>query len=390
MDKIDQLLTRGVERIYPKRQALEKRLRSKKKIRLYLGIDPTGTKLHLGHTIPLRKLQQFAQLGHETILLFGTGTVLVGDPSQRARARNPITESEIKQNIATWKEQVGKIIDFKKVKIKQNADWLLKLKLKDIINIASKISAVQLFKRDMFQERLKRRDTIWAHETLYPLLQGYDSVVMDVDLEIGGNDQTFNMLTGRELIKKMKNKEKFVLTTPMILGTDGKQMSKTSQNCIWLTDSPAEMFGKLMSIPDNLILPYFELLTNLSIQRYGNLVKTDPMEAKKQLAHAIVTIYHSKNEADKTQQEFERVIQKKALPSKIPVLTIKKRKTMNIIELLVKSNLCRSRGEAKRLIKQNGVKINQQTVNSVRFAVGLKNDIIIQVGKRRFLKIRIN
>src|SRR3990170_9086354 len=245
METIEDLLSRGVEKIYPNREALEKLLKQRK-IRLYLGIDPTGSRLHLGHAILLRKLQKFAELGHEAILLIGTGTVLVGDPSQRSGARERVDEGEIQRNISTWRKQAEKILDFSKVRIKQNGDWLLKLTMKDLIAIASNISAVQLFKRDMFQERLKRGDTVWAHETLYPLLQGYDSVALDVDLEIGGTDQEFNMLIGRELQHKMKGRDKFVLTVPMILGTDGGQMSKTTGNCIWLDDTPEDMFGKIM------------------------------------------------------------------------------------------------------------------------------------------------
>ncbi|MCG2692026.1 tyrosine--tRNA ligase, partial [Microgenomates group bacterium] len=220
---IDEVLTRGVEQILPSKEGLKKLMQTKK-IRLYLGIDPTAKGLHLGHTVPLRKLQQFADLGHEVILLFGTGTVLVGDPSGRDKGRKLITQKEIEENIKTWKKQVSPILNFKKIKLKQNGDWLLKLSLKELIQIASKISAIQLFKREMFQRRLKLGDTVWYHETLYPLLQGYDSVVMDVDLEIGGTDQTFNMLIGRELQQKINHKEKYVLAGKMIMGTDGQPM----------------------------------------------------------------------------------------------------------------------------------------------------------------------
>ena len=214
---IDEVLSRGVAKILPTKSAL-KRVMQRKKIRLYQGFDPTGSRLHLGHTIGLSKLMQFATLGHEVIFLFGTGTVLVGDPSQRDTARKLITQAEIDQNISNWKNQVKSIVDFSKVTIKQNGDWLTKLSLKDIVTIASNISAIQLFKRESFQRRLKRGDTVWYHETMYPLLQGYDSVAMDVDLEIGGTDQEFNMLIGRELLHKMKRKDKFVLTVPMIVG----------------------------------------------------------------------------------------------------------------------------------------------------------------------------
>src|SRR3990167_6579044 len=241
MIKIGDLLTRRVDKILPNREGLEK-LISERKIRLYQGFDPTGMKLNLGHSVGLRKLMEFAEAGHEVIFLFGTGTVLVGDPSQRDSARKLITQEEIEENIKDWKRQAEKIVDFDKVTVKQNGDWLVPLTLKGIINIASNISAVQLFKREMFQRRLEKGDTVWYHETMYPLLQGYDSVAMDVDLEIGGTDQEFNMLIGRELQRKMNSREKFVLTTPMILGIDGGQMSKTTGNCVWLDDTAIEMF----------------------------------------------------------------------------------------------------------------------------------------------------
>ena len=389
--KIEEALTQRVKQVLPAKKEL-KELMKKRKIKLYLGIDPTGKKLHLGHTIALRKLEEFADLGHEAILLVGTGTVLAGDPSERDKARPKITEKEIRENMKTWKKQAKKIIDFSKVKIKYNGDWLLKLKLKDIINIASYISAVKLFQRDMFRKRLQKKDTIWMHETLYPLLQGYDSVAMDVDLEIGGTDQTFNMLIGRELLQKMKNKEKFVLITPMILGIDGKQMSKTSGNCIWLTDSPFEMFGKIMSIPDKLIIPYLELLTNFSSalvkkhKRDLTKKKINPRDLKKKLALEIVKLYHSEKAAYKANEEFSRVFEEKRMPSKIPEAKISK-KELNILELLVKTKLASSKSEAKRLILQKGVKINGLVEKDWKKTVKIKKGTVIQAGKRRFSKI---
>jgi len=280
----EKVLTRAVDQILPDKQNL-KDLMKKKRIRVYLGIDPTSSRLHLGHTINLRKLQEFADSGSEAILVIGTGTVLAGDPSLRDEARKRISQKEIKENIKTWKRQAGKILNFSKVKIKYNGDWILKLKYEDINNIASHISAIKLFQRDMFRRRVKRGDTVWTNETLYPLLQGYDSVYLDVDLEIGGTDQIFNMLIGRELQQKINKREKFVLTSPMILGTDGKPMSKTSGNCIWIEDSANEMYGKIMSIPDELIFDYFELLTRVSMNEITKLMKSNinPKDIKARL-----------------------------------------------------------------------------------------------------------
>ncbi len=380
--KIEKALTKGVVEILPSKKGLRD-LMLKKKIRLYLGIDPTSEKLHLGHTITLRKLQEFTDLGHEAILVIGTGTVLAGDPSLRERARARITEKEIKNNIKTWKEQAKKLLDFSKVKIKYNGDWLLRLELKDIINIASHISAIKLFQREMFQRRLKKGSTVWTHETLYPLLQGYDSVAMDVDLEIGGTDQTFNMLIGRELQRKMRNREKFVMTTPLILGIDGRPMSKTTGNCVWLTDSAQQMYGKIMSIPDNLILDYFELLTDLSLE---TIKKLPPREAKARLAREIATIYHGKKAAILAGQEFSRVFKEKKLPSRIPEVSIKA-KSLNILDLLTKTKLAPSKSEARRLVEQGGVKIDNEIQKDWRPEVKIKKGQVLQVGKRKFVKI---
>jgi tyrosyl-tRNA synthetase len=389
--KIEEVLTKGVEQVLPNKEDL-KRLMRKKRIRLYFGVDPTSPKLHLGHTIGLRKLQEFANLGHEAILVIGTGTVLAGDPSLRETARPIITEKEIEKNIKTWKKQTAKVLDFSKIKIRYNGDWLLKLTLKEIIQIASHISAVKLFQREMFQRRIKKGSTVWTHETLYPLLQGYDSVALDVDLEIGGTDQTFNMLIGRELQQKMRNREKFVLTFPLILGIDGKPMSKTSGNCVWLTDSADQMFGKIMSIPDNLIISYFELLTNLPLsliqQHKKNLQfrKINPAVLKKELAFEIVKMYHSPEAAERAEKEFNRVFKEKELPSKIPGIKIKE-KTLNILDLLVKTKLVLSKSEAKRLILQGGVKIDGKVQNDWQKIIKTKKGLIVQIGKRKFVKI---
>lgn len=390
--KIEELLTRNVEEILPSKNGLAE-LVKEKKIRLYLGVDPTGANLHLGHTIALRKLQEFADLGNESILVIGTGTVLAGDPSQRNKARDRITKQEIKDNIKTWKKQAEKILDFKKVKIKYNGDWLLKLKTEDIIEISSHISAIKLFQRDMFQTRLKHGDTVWTHETLYPILQGYDSVAMNVDLEIGGADQVFNMLIGRELQKKINNKEKFVLTVPMILGTDSKQMSKTSGNCVWLTDSANQMFGKIMSMPDELIINYFETLTSLSLNQIRQIAKDiksrklNPKQAKSILAKEIVSMYHGSAEANKAEKEFDKVFGEKKLPSVVKSVKIKDKK-MNILDLLVKTKLASSKGEARRTIMQNGVKIDNKTQQDWKKIISISPGMIIQVGKRKFIQCK--
>ncbi|MFH1509592.1 MAG: tyrosine--tRNA ligase [Candidatus Nealsonbacteria bacterium] len=390
-EKIDKALTKRVEQILPDKIGL-KNLMQKRKIRVYLGIDPTGRRLHLGHVIPLKKLQDFADLGHEVILVVGTGTVLAGDPSQRDAARPKILEKEIKENIKNWKKQVGNILNFSKVKIKYNGDWLLKLRLKEVIDIASNISASRLFQRDMFKKRLEAGNVVWMHEVLYPILQGYDSVFMDIDLEIGGSDQVFNMLVGRELQQKMRKKEKFVLTCPMILGTDGKTMSKSSGNCIWIDDSPKEKFGKVMSISDKLIIPYLETLTDLDsekVKQYKEDLdsnKLNPKDVKKELAFEIVKTYNSLKEAKIAKEEFEKIFEEKKLPSIIKEFTLSGK--INILDLLIKTELTSSKSEAKRLVVQKGVRINEVIWDDWKKDVDVKKGMVISVGKRNFAKIK--
>jgi len=375
----DEVLSKRVVEVLPDKDGLKKLIDSKK-IRVYFGADPTGPKLHLGHTIPLRKLQELADLGHETILIFGTGTVLAGgDPSQRTETRKPITIEEIEKNIKDWKRQASKILDFDRVKIKQNGDWLLKLTFQQIIKIASNISATQLFKRDMFQERLKKGGTVWTHELLYPLLQGYDSVFMDVDLEIGGTDQTFNMLIGRELQSKMSSRNKYVLTTPMITGTDGNKMSKSSPNCIWLDDSPDVMYGKIMSAADSQIEPYWTLLTNLDNAKLKDL---KPLDAKKELAHEIVRMYHSTKEAIKAQQNFENTVQKGQIPTDLEETQVKSGTTLG--ELV--SSQVGSNSEAKRLLAQNAVEVDTHVTTDQKTV--LESGQVIKIGKRKFVRIK--
>jgi len=388
VETIEKILTSKVSEILPEKKGLRE-LMERKKIRLYLGIDPTGTKLHLGHTIPLRKLQEFADLGHEAILIIGTGTVLAGDPSQRKETRSTITAREIENNIASWKKQAGKILDFNKIQIKYNGEWLLKLSIKDIINIAAKVSATQLFKREMFQERIKKGDTVWFHETLYPLLQGYDSVAMDVDLEIGGTDQKFNMLIGRDLQKKINNKEKYVLTTPLILGTDGQPMSKSSNNCIWLDDLPKEMYGKIMSIADAQIAQYWSNLTELDLVK---LTALKPFDAKKALAKEIVRMYHGESEAEKAEKEFQSVVQEKQTPKVLP--TVPFTSGVTVATMLVNTNLAGSMSEAKRLVNQGAVSgtvsINDLSFEKITDPNKKPSDnFILKKGNREFIKIEI-
>jgi tyrosyl-tRNA synthetase len=379
---IQEVLTKQVAEILPNKDGLEI-LMKKRKIRLYLGVDPTSPNLHLGHAVALRKLRQFQELGHEVILLFGTFTGLIGDPSGRDKAREPLSLKEVKGNMATYKKQAGKILDLSKVKIKNNGDWLSKLKPEEFLKIASYFTTSQLLERDMFQNRIKKGEEVWINELLYPLLQGYDSVAMDVDLEIGATDQMFNMLVGRRLQKVYNKKEKFVLTTPLLLGLDGRKMSKTYGNAVNIFDPSKEMYGKLMSMRDELVDPYVELCTDLRAQEVNKL---SPRDAKAKLAREIVKIYHGEKEAERAEEEFEKVFQKKEKPSSVPRVQVAQ-KTLPLGELLIAAGLAGSKAEARRLVEQGGVRVDEEVQSEANREIQIKPGMVLRVGKRRFVEI---
>ena len=388
---IDQALTKGTEQILPNKKDLAE-LMKKRRIRLYFGIDPTGSNIHIGHAVPLRKLRDFQELGHEVILLFGTFTAQIGDPSGRDKKREPLTLKQVKKNITTYKKQASKVLDMSKIKIKQNHVWLEKLKFDDLVKIGSNFTTSRLLERDMFQNRLKKGQEVWLNELLYPLMQGYDSVAMNVDLEIGGTDQVFNMLVGRKLQRIYNKKEKYVLTTPMLIGLDGREMSQTYGNFVNLTDAPNDMFGKIMSLKDELIIHYFELCTSLDLAEIKQMEKElkaktiNPRDLKAKLAKEIVKIYHNERLAQKAEKEFNKVFKEKKLPSEIKKVRILE-KEINILDLLVKAELVLSKSEAKRLIEQNAVAINSALKTDGQEKIKIKKGMIIKVGKRRFVQI---
>ena len=386
---LDQLLKRSVQDIVPKK-GLEEKIRKGEKIRVYLGIDPTSTTISLGNAVPLRKLRDFQNEGHEVIFLVGSFTALIGDTSDKDAMRKPLTLEQIEHNFHTYKEQAGKILDFGRAKIMYNGDWLSKLSFTNIVELAQKFTVQQMIERDMYQKRLKAGKPIGLHEFLYPLMQGYDSVHMDVDLEIGGNDQLFNMLAGRTLLKAYKDKEKFVLTTPLIEGLDGRKMSKSYGNTIDIMDPANEMFGKVMSMSDDYIIKYLLLCTDVAVKEIDEIDVAlkkgeNPRDAKVKLAREIVKLYHTEDLANNAEQEFFNVFKKGGTPDEMP--EFKMNGDRNIIDLLEVCNLIESRGEAKRLIKQGGVKVNGQPVPDPTVSIHLEKDMVIQVGKRKFAKI---
>jgi len=388
----DEVLTRGVAEVLPSKESL-KELMEKKKIRLYLGIDPTGSLLTLGHSVVLRKLQQFAELGAEVILLIGNGTVKIGDPTGKDSTRPELTNEEIEENFKDWKEQASKILDFNKIEIRRNGDWLDKLTYVDLIKIMGKVTVQQLMERDMFQERLKKGQPIHAHEIIYPLMQGYDSVVMDVDLELGGTDQTFNMMMGRTLQKIYNNHEKWVLTTPIIDGTDGRKMSKSYGNYVALTENPDDMYGKLMRISDEMITGYFTVLTDVPMAEIREIEKAmeageNPMTFKKQLAFTITEMYHDEEKAKKAEQHFQTVTQDKGTPAKNPVHLISASST-TVLSLAAGARKELSSSEVRRRIEQGAVSIDSKKLTDPHEEITPKHGSILKTGKRDFHEIKV-
>ncbi len=390
---IDKALEKGVEKIYPNKKALEKKIKSGKKIRVYCGFDPTSPNLHLGNAIQIRKLAQFQQLGHEIIFLVGDFTALIGDPTDKAAVRKKLTEQEVEKNLKNYKKQAGKILNFSgknPAKLKRNSEWNKKLSSLSVIDLAFNFTIQQFLARDMFQKRIKKDKPIVLAEFLYPLFQAYDSVAMDIDLEVGGNDQTFNMLRGRDLIDKLKNKEKFVVTTKILEDSTGKKMGKTEGNVINLNETPKEMYGKVMSWPDSLIFLGLELCTDLSLKEIEKIKKqkNNPRDDKAKLAREIVSIYHSKTVAEKTEKEFNRVFKQKKTPSEIKTFSRNELKGISdTATILTATDLASSKTEAKRLIIQGAVKIDNKVIKDWKQKIPLKKGMVIQAGKRRFRKI---
>lgn len=431
------LLTRTVANVIPKTLA-ESKLASGKPIRIYWGIDPTGSRIHLGHAVPLRKLKAFVDAGHEVILLIGSFTAMIGDPTGRDAMREVLTKSQVKENFTNYTNQASKILDFSKVQIRYNDEWLEKLSFSKVVELASHFTVQQMLQRDMFKKRTQMKvkcpkcksivvvadsteiaqaelpegalagsnticpscktkfstnvedwfsDPIHLHEFLYPLMVGYDSVVLDVDCELGGSDQEFNMLAGRTLQKAFGKREKFVLTTKLLEGTDGRKMSKTYDNCVYLDDTPKEMFGKLMSLKDELITNYFECCTDVSTEEIAAMEKemkkgANPKEFKVRLAHAITALYHGAAAADAAKAEFDNVFAKGALPEDMPEISVQKNALL--LDVLVEHKLIASKSEGRRLMEQKGIMVNDLPVTKIDAVV---EEGIVRVGKRRFVKL---
>jgi len=381
---VKQVLTRGVVNIIPGKQKLEKLLKSGKKLNVYFGVDPTATHIHVGNAVPLRKLQKFVELGHNVTFLIGDFTALVGDTSDKESERPILTEQEIKKNFKDYKKQAEKILDFSKVKIHHNSEWLKKLTYSELIRLKQKFSLNDFISRELIKKRLLEGKRIRFDETEYPIMQGYDSYILDTDVQIGGADQTFNMQAGRTLQKELRDRESFVLVTGYLEGTDGRKMSKSWGNAIWLDDSPTDMYGKVMSAKDDLILTYLTLATDLGDKDINEKEKRledkeNPINIKKELAFQMVKELHSEKDAIKAQEKFEKTFQERT-----PDFSQVVENRANLVDTLEK--VIGSKSEVKRLIKQRGIDVNDTKVVDGNFK--LKSGQKVKIGKKVFITIK--
>lgn len=382
MTNINEVLTRRVTNIIPNRQKLEELLKSGKKLNIYFGVDPTATKIHIGNAVGLRKLQEFVDLGHNVTFLIGDATALIGDTSDKDSERPVLTPNEIKQNFKTYKKQASKILDFKKVKVKFNSTWLKKLNYLDTVKLCQEFSFGEFASRELIKKRLQDKKRVGLHEALYPVMQGYDSYILDTDIQIGGADQTFNMQAGRILQNNLRDKESFVIVTGYLTGTDCRKMSKSWGNAIWLSDTADEIYGKVMSLPDNLIIEYFINATNTTNDRIKAIEKAlksgvNPVEPKKELAFTIVSEFRNKREAIKAKNNFE-----KSYAKKDPEYTQQIKMAKSLAETVAPYTNLKSAGDAKRLIQQGGLTINGDVVSDLNYKI--KKGDKIKIGKKIF------
>lgn len=393
--QIDGFLSRGLENVFPSRESLKKALSSGKRLSIYLGIDPTGPTLHMGHAIPLMKLSALQKMGHKVILLMGDFTAMIGDPTDKMAARKVLTRTEVLDNLKLYKKQASRFLSFKgsnAAEFKFNSKWLAAMTFEDVVSLASKVTVQQMLERDMFEKRIADKKPIYLHEFLYPLMQGYDSVAMDVDAEVGGNDQTFNMLAGRDLMRSMKGKEKFVIATRLLVDPTGKKMGKSEGNMITMLDSAEDMFGKVMSWPDELIVPGFELCTRasdaeISQERSALESGTNPRDSKMKLAAAVVEVYHGKAAGEKAKESFIAAFSKGAMKSDAPVTEAAK--GSSLADVLLEQKIVASKTEWRRLVSEKAVKDMGTGSIIEAFDIKLDRDVDLKIGKHRFIRIKV-
>lgn len=393
--KIDWFLNHAVENVYPSREALRTRLLSGPPITVYLGIDPTADFIHMGNALSMKKLAELQQLGHRVILLIGDFTAMIGDPTDKSATRTKLTREQVLENCARYKEQASRILAFdgeNPAELKFNSDWLAKMSFSDVVELSSHFTVQQMMERDMFEKRMVEGKPIHLHEFLYPLMQGYDSVAMEVDLEVGGNDQTFNMLAGRTLMREMKGKEKFVLTGRILADASGKKMGKSEGNAIALTDSAEDIFGKVMSWTDAMVIPGFEICTDIPQTQVEEIKQRmaegeNPMLFKKQLAERIVAWLSGEVSAQEAQAHFSRVHQQGEKPEEIKDVHVGVSELL-LVDALVSAELVDSKSDARRQIEQGGIKVSDETITDVKHVLTIGEEgVLIQKGKRFFVRL---
>jgi len=392
------LIKRGSVEIIPEEELVQKLQKSYKEnspLNIKLGCDPTRPDLHLGHSVVLRKLAQFQELGHQAILIIGDFTGMIGDPSGRNSSRPPLSFEEARANGQSYFEQASKILHPENTNIVHNSEWLGKMSFEDVIKLASKYTVARMLERDDFTKRYKGGIPISMHEILYPLAQAMDSVAIKSDVELGGTDQKFNLLVGRDIQREFGITPQVILTMPLLVGTDGvEKMSKSYDNYIGISDSPKDIYGKTLSIPDNMIYTYFELATNitneelLSVKADLSNTEINPRNIKRSLARKLVEMYHSLQASVDAETEFDNIFVKKGLPDEIPELVLEKELIeIDILDLIVKVNFAPSKGEARRLVTQGGVTIDGNKISDPKEIIKLENDMVLKVGKRNFIKL---
>ncbi|UCG31492.1 MAG: tyrosine--tRNA ligase [candidate division WOR-3 bacterium] len=369
------------------------KLKSKRKLRVKLGIDPSGPEIHLGFSVVLRKLRQFQDLGHTAVMVVGDFTGMIGDPSGVSKTRPKLTKKQVAKNMTKYKQQIFRILDPKRTEFTYNSKWLGALSMYDLVELASKYTVARILERDDFSQRLKDGLPVYMHEILYPLCQGYDSVAIRADVELGGTDQKFNLLVGRELMRESDMEPQVVLMMPILEGTDGvRKMSKSFNNYIGITESPKQMLGKIMSLPDEHIIKYFKLATDAfphRVEEYRMALEDasmNPRDAKLDLAKTLVRMYHSAQAAQKTAEDFQRVFTQRELPEKIDEYKTTKINN-NIIDLLVESKLMSSRSEAKRKVREGAIDIDGVRVDDINYSVALTQPVVLRAGKHKFLRV---
>lgn len=384
-------IRRGVVELVSEADLLQK-LRRGRPLRVKLGMDPTAPDIHLGHTVVLNKLRQFQDLGHQAVLIIGDGTSLVGDPSEKNKTRPMLSPDEIEKNLVTYLDQVRFVLDMSKLEVARNGEWFKKMTLPDVVNLASRMSVAQMLQRDTFEKRLKAGEPIAVHEFLYPLMQAYDSVMVRADVELGGTDQHFNLVTGRDIQRSYGQEPQVCVTTPIIEGTDGvKKMSKSLGNYIGLTFAPEDMFGKIMSIPDSLIEKYLTLLTRVPAETIRDLLSPgkNPRDAKAHLARTIVDRFHGAGAGAAAEEAFRKQFSQKEVPEHIEEVEIGPEKVVWIVKIVLAAKLAPSGSEARRLVTQGAVSLDGVAVTDPQAQIPVRSGIVIQVGKRRFARIRV-